>query len=163
MGVRWSRMSWAEKNELWHRWRRGETLDQIAQALHRGSSSIYDYVGAEGGIARRPRRRSRLALTTAEREEISRQLARGGLTARHRPGARSCSVHNQPRSRTESRAYGLPSRHRRSTGVATGAPSEGVSAGAPAGAASNRRRQTRAAVVASANLRLASKPVSGAS
>ena len=78
MGVRWSRMSWAEKNELWQRWRRGETLDQIAQALRRGSSSIYDYVGTEGGIAPRPRRRSRLALTTTEREEISRQLARGG-------------------------------------------------------------------------------------
>ena len=71
MGVRWSRMSWGEKNELWQRWRHGETLDQIAQALHRGSSSIYDYVGAEGGIAPRPRRRSRLALTTTEREEIT--------------------------------------------------------------------------------------------
>jgi len=77
MGVRWSRMSWNEKNELWQRWRRGETLDQIARALHRGSTSVYDYVGAEGGIAPRPRRRSRLALTTTEREEISRHLARG--------------------------------------------------------------------------------------
>jgi transposase, IS30 family len=77
MGVRWSRMSWTEKNELWQRWRRGETLDQIAEALRRGSSAIYDYVGAEGGIAPRSRRRSRLALTTTEREEISRQLARG--------------------------------------------------------------------------------------
>lgn len=78
MGVRWSRMSWTEKNELWHRWRRGETVDQIAQALHRGATAIYDQVGAEGGIAPRPRRRSRLALTTTEREEISRQLACGG-------------------------------------------------------------------------------------
>ena len=47
-------------------------------ALHRGSTAIYDYVGAEGGITPRPRRRSRLALTMTEREEISRQLARGG-------------------------------------------------------------------------------------
>jgi hypothetical protein len=47
-------MSWAEKNELWQRWQRGETLDQIALALHRSSSSIYDYVGAEGGIAPGP-------------------------------------------------------------------------------------------------------------
>jgi IS30 family transposase len=77
MGVRWSRMSWSEKNELWQRWRRGETLDQIAQALRRGSSALYEYVGSEGGIAPQPRRRSRLALTTTEREEISRQLARG--------------------------------------------------------------------------------------
>jgi IS30 family transposase len=77
MGVRWSRMSWIERNELWQRWRRGESLDEIARALQLGSSSIYDYVGAEGGIAPRPRCRSRLALTTIEREEISRHLARG--------------------------------------------------------------------------------------
>ena len=77
MGVRWSRMSWSEKNELWERWRRGESLGEIARALHRGSSSIYDLVGAEGGIVPPPRRRSRLALTPTEREEISRQLARG--------------------------------------------------------------------------------------
>jgi IS30 family transposase len=77
MGMRWSRMSWSEKNELWQRWRRGETLDQIAQALLRGSSALYEYVGSEGGVAPQPRRRSRLALTTTEREEISRQLARG--------------------------------------------------------------------------------------
>jgi len=70
-------MSWSEKNELWQRWRRGETLRQIAGALHRRSSAIYEYVGNEGGIAPRRRRRSRLALTTTEREEISRQLARG--------------------------------------------------------------------------------------
>ena len=105
MGVRWSRMSWAEKNELWQRWRRGETLDQIAQALHRGSSSIYDYVGAEGGIAPQPRRRSRLALTTTEREEISRQLARGGSLraisralgrARRRSAAKSPAIMDAP-------------------------------------------------------------------
>jgi IS30 family transposase len=71
-------MSWTEKNELWTRWRRGESLREIARALHRVSSSIYDVVGAEGGIAPRPSRRSRLALTTTEREEISRHLARGG-------------------------------------------------------------------------------------
>ena len=77
MGARWSRMSWSEKNELWTRWRRGESLREISRALHRASSAVYDVVGAEGGIAPRPRRRSRLALTTSDREEISRQLARG--------------------------------------------------------------------------------------
>ena len=77
MGVRWSRMSWVERNELWARWRRGESLRDIAQALKRVSSSVYDIVGAEGGIPPRPRRRSSLALTTTEREEISRQLSRG--------------------------------------------------------------------------------------
>jgi transposase, IS30 family len=77
MGVRWSRMSWSERSELWGRWRRGESLRDIAHALRRASSVVYAAVGAEGGIAPRPRRRSRLALTTREREEISRQLARG--------------------------------------------------------------------------------------
>src|SRR5882672_474066 len=77
MGVRWSRMPWSEKNELWERWRRGESLRDIARALHRVSSSLYEIVGADGGIARPPRRRSPLALTIAEREEISRPLARG--------------------------------------------------------------------------------------
>ena len=51
MGVRWSRMSWSERNELWARWRRGESLHDIARALKRVSSSVYDIVGAEGGIA----------------------------------------------------------------------------------------------------------------
>ena len=77
MGVRWSRMSWRERNELWARWRRGESLRHIARALQRGPSSICDIVEAEGGIAPRQRRRSRLALTPMEREELSRQLARG--------------------------------------------------------------------------------------
>jgi IS30 family transposase len=69
MGLRWSTMSWAERNELWTRWRRGESLREIARALNRVSSSVYEIVGAEGGIPPRARRRSRLALTTTEREE----------------------------------------------------------------------------------------------
>lgn len=105
MGVRWWRMSWNEKNELWQRWRCGETLDQIAQALQRGSSSIYDYVGAEGGIAPRPRRRSCLALTTTEREEISRQLARGSsLRAISRALGRNPSTISREVTRNHGRA-----------------------------------------------------------
>jgi IS30 family transposase len=70
-------MSWTERNELWDRWRRGESLRDIAQGLRRAPSVVYAVVGAEGGVAPRPRRRSPLALTTTEREDISRQLARG--------------------------------------------------------------------------------------
>jgi IS30 family transposase len=62
---------------LWERWRRGESLRDIAQALRRAPSVISTAVETGGGIAPRPRRRSRLALTTSEREEISRPLARG--------------------------------------------------------------------------------------
>jgi transposase, IS30 family len=77
MGVRWSRMSWSERNELWTRWRRGESLRDIAQGLRRAPSVIYTVVAADGGIPPRPRRRSQSVLTSTEREEISRQLACG--------------------------------------------------------------------------------------
>jgi IS30 family transposase len=70
-------MSWSERNDLWARWRRGESLSEIAHGLRRASSVIFTVVGAEGGITPRPRRRSRLALTARDREEISRQLACG--------------------------------------------------------------------------------------
>jgi hypothetical protein len=72
MGARWSRMSWSERNELWTRWRRGESLRDIASGLRRAPSVIYTVVAAEGGIPTRRRRRSRLALSATEREEVSR-------------------------------------------------------------------------------------------
>jgi IS30 family transposase len=65
----------AEKTELWDRWQRGESLKAIGRAFGKPSSSIYFQVSPSGGIRPAPRRRSRLALTLAEREEISRGLA----------------------------------------------------------------------------------------
>ena len=48
MGVRWSRMSWSEKNALWKRWRRGETLRDIAHAVVlRASSTLRSELKAE--------------------------------------------------------------------------------------------------------------------
>ena len=63
------------KAELWERWRRGESLKAIGRAFGKPSSSIYFQVAPHGGIRPAPRRRSRLALTLAEREEISRGIA----------------------------------------------------------------------------------------
>lgn len=71
------RLSWSEKNELWQRWRRGESQSDIARALHRVFTSVHNTVAAAGGIAPRPRHRSARALTGQEREEISRRLAQG--------------------------------------------------------------------------------------
>ena len=65
----------AEKEELWDRWQRGELLKAIGRAFGKPSSSIYNQVAPYGGICPAPRRRSRLALTLAEREEISRGIA----------------------------------------------------------------------------------------
>jgi IS30 family transposase len=65
----------AEKTELWDRWQRGESLKAIGRAFGKPSSSIYYQVAPHGGIRPPPRRRSRLALTLVEREEISRGIA----------------------------------------------------------------------------------------
>src|ERR1700730_1158062 len=66
----------AEKTELWDRWKRGESLKAIGRAFGKHSSSIYFLVAPHGGIRPAERRRSRLALTLAECEVISR-----GVTA----------------------------------------------------------------------------------
>ena len=66
----------AQKKELWARWKRGESLTAVARALGKRTSSIHVRLALTGGICPRPRRRSRLALTLAEREEISRGIAR---------------------------------------------------------------------------------------
>ncbi|MFQ5936621.1 MAG: IS30 family transposase [Acidiferrobacterales bacterium] len=71
---RWG-FSAAEKAELWDRWQRGESLKAIGRAFGKPSSSIYHQLSPSGGIRPAPRRRSRLALTLAEREEISRGIA----------------------------------------------------------------------------------------
>src|SRR5262245_56793870 len=71
------RMSWRQRTELWRRWRRGETLSAIGRALDRIPGTIFNTLAESGGLTPRPRRRSPLALTTTEREEISRRIARG--------------------------------------------------------------------------------------
>ena len=68
----------AEKTELWDRWQRGESLKAIGRVFGKPSSSIYFQLSPHGGIRPSPRRRSRLALSLWEREEISR-----GIVARH--------------------------------------------------------------------------------
>jgi len=65
-----------QKAEMWDRWQRGETLHSIARLFDRHHTSVRGILAARGGIRPRERRRSHLALTSAEREEISRGIAR---------------------------------------------------------------------------------------
>ena len=65
-----------QKSEIWDRWQRGESMSSIGRGFDRASSSIYPLLARTGGIRPPDRVRSRLALSLAEREEISR-----GLTA----------------------------------------------------------------------------------
>ena len=66
-----------ESAEIWDRWRRGQGLWTIARAFGKTSSSIFAHISPTGGIRPPQRRRSRRALTLAEREEISRSLVHG--------------------------------------------------------------------------------------
>ena len=63
--------------ELWDRWQRGESQKAIGRAFGKSSSSIHFQLAPYGGIRPAPRRRSRLVLTLAEREEISRGIVAG--------------------------------------------------------------------------------------
>ncbi len=67
----------AQRQELWDRYQRGESLRAIARALGKRSSSIYNHLRPTGGIRPVQRKRSRLALTSTEREEISRGIVAG--------------------------------------------------------------------------------------
>ena len=67
----------SQKALMWDRWQRGDSLEQIAQLFDRRHSSIQGILAKSGGIRPPPRCRSRLALTLAEREEISRAVAAG--------------------------------------------------------------------------------------
>jgi IS30 family transposase len=67
----------AQKAVMWERWKKGESLQQIAQLFDRNHSSIQRILAESGGIRPAQRQRSRLALSLAEREEISRSLAAG--------------------------------------------------------------------------------------
>ena len=61
-----------QKIDIWDRWQRGESLNSIGRLFDRPSSSIFNMLAPTGGIRPAPRKRSRLALTQSEREEISR-------------------------------------------------------------------------------------------
>jgi IS30 family transposase len=70
-------LSAIEKNEIWRRWKAGQTLHEIGRAFDKPHSSIRCLLLPRGGIPPKARRRSRLAITRAEREDISRGIASG--------------------------------------------------------------------------------------
>jgi IS30 family transposase len=66
-----------QKALMWERWRQGDSLQKIAQLFDRNHSSVMRILAETGGICPAQRCRSRLALTLAEREEISRAVVAG--------------------------------------------------------------------------------------
>ena len=67
----------AQKELMWDRWQQGDSTHAIARLFDRGHGSIQGILKVTGGIRPPPRSRSRLSLTLAEREEISRGMVAG--------------------------------------------------------------------------------------
>jgi len=67
----------SEMSLIWDRWEKGESVNAIARDLGRYHSAVQGALARTGGIRPVPRWRSRLALSLAEREEISRGIVAG--------------------------------------------------------------------------------------
>ena len=68
-------LSAVEKRDVWSRWKAGQTLHEIGRVYGKPHNSSRAVLLPRGGIPPIARRRSRLALTFAEREDISRGIA----------------------------------------------------------------------------------------
>ena len=67
-----------EKSEMWDRWQKGESMNEIGRHFGiQGHSSIQRIFSETGGIRPLKRRRSSRSLSMSEREEISRGLIAG--------------------------------------------------------------------------------------
>ena len=76
MQRRW-KLSSAQRDDMWNRWKAGQSLNAIGRAFGKDKQVIHFLLARHEGIAPRARRRSKLALTLAEREDISRGIACG--------------------------------------------------------------------------------------
>jgi IS30 family transposase len=72
-----SRLSPTEKHDIWRRWKCGQSMHEIGRVYGRPHPTIRKLLLPSGCILPIARRRSRLALTLAEREDISRGIASG--------------------------------------------------------------------------------------
>lgn len=67
----------SDRQRIFDRWLAGESQNAIARSFGRSHSSIQNVLARTGGIRPRRRKRSPIALSLAEREEISRGIVAG--------------------------------------------------------------------------------------
>ncbi len=67
----------SDRQKIFDRWLAGESQNAIARSFGRGHSSIQSVLARTGGIRPPLRKRSRIALSLADREEISRGIVAG--------------------------------------------------------------------------------------
>jgi IS30 family transposase len=70
-------LSVQEQEEVWARWRQGESLRLIARRMGKRGPSVRAFVLQTGGVQRQSPHRNARCLNMAEREEISRGVAAG--------------------------------------------------------------------------------------
>src|ERR1039458_5407207 len=71
------KLSEQQRNDMWRRWKAGESLHEIGRVFGKDHVSIQFMLAQHGGIDPAARRRSPLTLTLADRENISRGIACG--------------------------------------------------------------------------------------
>src|SRR5215217_6226196 len=71
------KLSPAEVDEVWVRWRSGQAVKVLSRQMRVSPSTVRDLLHRTGGIGPAPKQRWQLRLSLAEREEISRGLAAG--------------------------------------------------------------------------------------
>jgi IS30 family transposase len=101
---RW-KLSSTQRAEMWSRWKAGQSLNAIGRVLGKDKQVIHFLLARHGGIAPTARRRSRRALTLAEREDVSRGIVSGcsmRVIAQHL--SRACSTVSREVARHGGRA-----------------------------------------------------------
>lgn len=104
-----------QKALMWEHWRKGDSLQQIAQLFDRNHSSIQRILAETGGIQPPVRHRSRLALSLAEREEISRAVVAGKSIRSVAITTRASTFYYQPRDQAQRRSWKLSSKSGRAS------------------------------------------------
>lgn len=67
--------SYEQQDEIWLKWKNGDSLSDIGRALRKHPGSIHHLIVFNGGIAPTKRKRHQAHLSLEEREEISRGIA----------------------------------------------------------------------------------------
>jgi hypothetical protein len=79
-----------QEDEIWRRWREGQSFSLMGRALGAPMHHVRRFLYQSGGVRQAPQQRSKRHLTGSEREEISRGIAAGESARRlaQRPALR---------------------------------------------------------------------------